>query len=195
MRQHKPKWDASTVASRAWTREERRVVWRGWFGRLTIAIEPLIVGLFFAALPIIMFHQKQEAAVFVAPIFGFVSILFVAYGIALMVPPTRALLETLTPIFIVDGYVEYEQRSGQSPQPEYFVAVLNSDRERLGEWQLRQWPTSIGDRTLWAALVEFSPYGGIHKIDGLSTGVLPSEVSPFGVGIARDDQRRGSKFR
>jgi hypothetical protein len=107
-----------------------------------------------------------------------------------MVPSTRAVFETFTPIFIVDGYVRYRESQATETSPvEYHVAVLNADREVLGEWQLRQWPTSIGTQDLWAALVEFSPYGGIHKIDGLSTGVLPAKISPFGIGIARDERR------
>ena len=45
-------------------------------------------------------------------------------------------------------------------------------------------------------MVEFSRYGGIHKIDGRATGVLPAEIAPFGVGIARDDaERRRSRVR
>lgn len=196
MRRKKHPWDSTPIASRAWTREERRVVLRGFLGRLTIAIEPFLVGLFLAFLPIGMWLGHQETALLVAPIFGLVAIAFVAYSIALMIPSTRAVFESFTPIYIVDGYVRYrETRATETSPVEYHVAVLNADREPLGEWQLSEWPKSIGTQDLWAALVEFSPYGGIHKIDGLSTGVLPSEIAPFGIGVARDSQRRGSKFR
>jgi len=34
-------------------------------------------------------------------------------------------------------------------------------------------------------LTEFSEYGGVHRIDGRSTGVLPDRIARFGVGIAR----------
>ncbi|MBV8152667.1 MAG: hypothetical protein JOY59_13985 [Candidatus Eremiobacteraeota bacterium] len=59
----------SEVAERPWTRAERRVVIRGFLGRLTIAIEPLIVALFFFALPIGLRLRGQEFALMVAPIF------------------------------------------------------------------------------------------------------------------------------
>lgn len=185
--------DSSQVASRAWTRAERRVVLRGFLGRLTIAIEPLIVGIFFLLLPIALLLRKQEIALFVTPIFGLAAILFTAYAIALMIPCTRAIVETFSPIYLVDGYIRYRQASSaNTPEPEYYVAVLDANRKKLGEWPLREWPKSIGERELWPVLVEFSPYGGIHKIDGRSTGVLPAEISPFGVGIARDDAQRRS---
>lgn len=190
--------DPSQVASRAWTRAERRVVLRGFLGRLTIAIEPLIVGLFFAVLPIALLLRRMDFALFVAPIFAFAAIAFVAYAIALMIPCTRAILETFSPIYVVDGYIRYRRSYAAPPhtQAEYYVAVLNSDRRKLGEWPLGEWPSSIGDRELWPVLVEFSPYGGIHKIDGHPTGVLPTEISAFGVGIAKEAERRsGSQNR
>jgi hypothetical protein len=122
-----------------------------------------------------------------APIFAFAAILFLAYAIALIAPSAHAVLETFAPIYTVDGYIRY--RTSQKAQPEYYVAVLSADRQVLGEWPLREWPPSIGKRELWPALVEFSRYGGIHKIDGRPTGVLPAEIAPFGVGVARDAER------
>jgi hypothetical protein len=110
-----------------------------------------------------------------------------------MLPSVRAMFETFAPIYVVDGYVRY--RVAQGVLPEYYVAVLSPDRQVLGEWPLREWPVSIGKRELWPVLVEFSRYGGIHKIDGRPTGVLPSEIAPFGVGIALDAERRASPFR
>jgi len=194
MRRPHRAWDPSQVASRPWTGAERRVVWRGFFGRLTIAVEPFIVGLFFAALPVALLLRKQEIALFVAPIFALAAIAFVAYSIALMVPCTHAILETFTPIYVVDGYIHYRRKHvPHDIAPEYSVAVLSPERQTLGEWPLREWPKSIGDRELWPVIVEFSPYGGIHKIDGRSTGVLPSEIAAFGIGIAaQDKQRRNS---
>jgi hypothetical protein len=169
---------------RAWTRAERRVVARGFFGRLTIAIEPLIVALFLALLPIGLLLRQQEVAPLLAPIFAFAAIGFLAYAIALIWPSAHAVLETFAPIYTVDGYIRY--RTSQEAQPEYYVAVLSADRQVLGEWPLREWPSWVGERELWPALVEFSRHGGIHKIDGRPTGVLPAEISPFGVGVARE---------
>lgn len=165
----------------------------GFFGRLSIAIEPLIVAVFFAALPIAMMLRKEEITLLLAPIFAFAALTFLAYAIVLMVPSTRAVLETFSPIYTVDGYIRY--RASHKPQPPYYVAVLSADKETLGEWPLREWPKAIGDRELWPVLVEFSRYGGIHKIDGRPTGVLPAEISPFGVGIARDDADRARPLR
>jgi hypothetical protein len=193
MGRHQQQWIGSDVARRAWTRAERRVVLRGFLGRLTIAIEPLIVAVFFALLPIGLLLRRQEIALLITPIFAFAAIAFLAYAIALSMPSARALLETFAPIYTVDGYIRY--RTAHQAEPEYYVAVLSADREMLGEWPLREWPRSIRQRELWPALVEFSRYGGIHKIDGRPTGVLPAEIAPFGVGVARDAERRASNFR
>jgi hypothetical protein len=189
MRLNEPPWAANPeIIRRPWSAAERRVVVRGFLGRLTIAIEPLLIGVFFGLLPVFLLLRHQEAAVFAAPIFAFAAIAFFVYAIALMVPPTRAVLQTFEPIYTVDGYIRY-RREG-TVEPQFFVAVLDAGHHVLGEWPLREWPTSIGDRDLWAVIVEFSRYGGIHKIDGHPTGVLPAEISPFGVGIAQDEARR-----
>lgn len=193
VRRHQPEWERAEVARRPWTRAERRVVLRGFFGRLTIAIEPMIVAIFFALLPIGLLLRRQEIALMVAPIFAVAAIAFCAYAIALMMPSARAVVETFSPIYTVDGYIRY--RGEPKNPPEYFVAVFNAESELLAEWPLREWPQSIGDQLLWPALVEFSPYGGIHKIDGRPTGVLPTEIAPFGVGIAREDARHPSRYR
>ncbi len=166
---------------------------RGFLGRLTIAIEPLIVAVFFALLPIGLLLRQQEIALLLAPIFAGAAIAFLAYAIVLIAPSARAVLETFAPIYTVDGYVRY--RTAHEEQPEHYVAVLSADRETLGEWPLREWPPSIGHRVLWPVMVEFSRYGGIHKIDGHPTGVLPAEIAPFGVGVARDAEQRSSPFR
>jgi len=168
------------------------VVLRGFFGRLTIAIEPLIVAVFFALLPLGLLLRHQEIVLFIAPIFAFAALTFLAYGIALIVPSARAVLETFEPIYVVDGYVHYRAADGMRAQ--HAVAVLSADRQTLGEWPLREWPASIGRRNLWPVLVEFSRYGGIHKIDGRPTGVLPAEIAPFGIGVAQDDARRASRL-
>ena len=192
MARHRHELPGSDVARRPWTRAERRVVLRGFFGRFTIAIEPLIVGIFFALLPVGLLLRKQEIALLLAPIFAVGAVAFFLYAIFLIAPSARAVMETFGPIYTVDGYVRY--RATDKDPPEYFVAVLNADRFVLGEWPLRQWPASIGSRLMWPVVVEFSRYGGIHKIDGRSTGVLPDDISPFGVGVARDAKDKGSRF-
>ena len=129
-------WEAPEVARRPWTRAERRVVLRGFFGRLTIAIEPLVVAAFFAMLPVALLLRRQEIALLIAPIFAFAALAFLAYGIALIAPSARALLETFAPIYTVDGYVRY--RISQRGEPEYYVAALSADRRPLGEWPLQR---------------------------------------------------------
>ncbi len=190
MRGHRQTWHTSEVARRPWSRGERRVVLRGFLGRLTIAIEPLIIAFFFALLPVGLLLRRQEIAPLLAPIFAFAAITFLAYAVALMVPPVRAVFETFGPIYTVDGYVRY--RSVHTVPPEYYVAVLSAGGETLGEWPLDEWPSSIGQRNVWPVMIEFTRYGGIHKIDGQDTGVLPAEIAQFGVGIAHGDVRHGS---
>jgi hypothetical protein len=190
MRRDPPIWQSSEIARRPWSRGERRVVLRGFFGRLTIAIEPLIAAFFFALLPIGLLLRRQEIAPLLAPIFAFAAIAFLAYAIALMVPPVRAVFETFAPIYTVDGYVRY--RAVHNVPPEYYVAVLSAGGETLGEWPLDQWPSSIGQRHVWPVMIEFTRYGGIHKIDGHATGVLPAEIAQFGIGIAHGDVRHAS---
>ena len=160
---------------------------QGFFGRLSVAVEPLIIGAFFSLLPLGLFLRKQETALLLTPVFGLAALGFLAYAIILMVPCTRALFETFGPIYIVDGYVHYLRRA-ENGGITYAVAVLDAERVILGEWALSVWPKAIGDRELWPALVEFSPYGGIHRIDGHSTGVLPGRIPALGIGVAADDR-------
>jgi hypothetical protein len=186
MRREQRDWQNSDVARRPWTRAERRVVLRGFCGRLSVAIEPFIAAVFFALLPLGLMLRQPEIALVLAPIFAFASLAFLIYAVALIVPSLRALLETFGPIYTVDGYVHY-RRSSASPaaHQEYSVAVLSADRRTLGAWPLREWPRSIGERELWPVVVEFSRHGGIHKIDGRPTGVLPAEITPLGIGVAQ----------
>jgi hypothetical protein len=187
MGRHQLEWHDADVARRPWTRAERRVVLRGFFGRLTIAIEPLVVAVFFTILPIALVLRREEIALLLAPIFGCAALAFLAYAIVLIVPAAHAVLETFAPIYTVDGYIRY--RTAQNGEPEYYVAALSADRKTLCEWPLREWPRSIGRRDLWPVVVEFSRYGGVHKIDGRPTGVLPATIAAFGVGIAHEDDR------
>ena len=49
-----------------------------------------------------------------------------------------------------------------------------------------EWPT-LGEIELpdvtRPALCEFTEYGGVHAVDGRSTGVLPTRIRPLGVGM------------
>ena len=46
----------------------------------------------------------------------------------------------------------------------------------------RAWATSPFADSVRPAMIEFSFFGGIHRIDGRSTGVLPETLAPMGVG-------------
>lgn len=166
---------------RVWTRAERTIVLQGFFGRLTIAIEPLICGIVFLALTLGMIFNKNKEIIVLAPIFGLGVVCFSIYAIAVMMAPVRALFHTMGPIFIVDGYVRYRGRDERSERDSNgYIAVLTEDKRVACEW-----PT-LGEMELplytRAALCEFSEYGGVHKIDGRSTGVLPDRVASLGVG-------------
>jgi hypothetical protein len=191
MRRRRQDWHGTGAASRPWTRAERRVVLRGFLGRFSVAIEPFFVAVFFALLPVGLLLRHQEVALLMAPVFALAALAFLIYSIALVVPSGTALLHSFRPIYIVDGYVHYRTRADRMPQ--HSVAVLSADKDMLGEWPLREWPAAIAGRDLWPVLVEFSEYGGIHKIDGRPTGVLPREFSPLGIGVAHDDRRRASQ--
>jgi hypothetical protein len=170
------------VARRAWHNAEKRVIWRGFWGRVLIAVEPFAIAIFFAFLTIALIVRQVEGAFVIAPIFGVATIPFLAYAFYLMLPATRAALETFGPIFIVDGYVRYTSRIERNCDIAYGVEVLDHARNVLGRWPLNQKPSALGISERWAALVEFTPYGGILRIDGRPTGVLPGEMPAFGIG-------------
>jgi hypothetical protein len=165
---------------RAWTVAERRVVWRGFLGRLFIAIEPIILSLVFVGLAVgmVIVRPHREALV-LSPIFGCAVLAFAVYAILLMVEPVRALLHTFSPIYVVDGYVRYRKSHPHDRRALAYVAVLDETRRVLGEWPLDT--DRIPDHTR-PALIEFSSYGGVHRLDGKSTGVLPTELPPLGIG-------------
>lgn len=179
-----------TLVRRTWTRAERRVVWRGLFGRLLIAIEPVIcttvfgaltVGLLFFPLPATSSLTHRESAFVIAPIFAIITLAFLAYAVIVLVAPVRALMETFSPIYIVDGYLRYRRpdRNTEANSNGY-VAVLSEERRTICEWPcLGETPIADSQRP---AMIEFSYYGGIHRIDGRSTGVVPESMPPVGVG-------------
>ena len=182
---------SSMLIRRPWRRNERLVVLHGFFGRLCIAIEPILCGTMFLALTFGMLivrtdpaHPTDHNMVILSPVFALGVIACIFYAIALMLAPTRALIQTFRPIFIVDGYVRYRAPDAESPvDSNGYVAVLTEDSAIACEW-----PT-IGDVPLRAmtvpALSEFSEYGGVHRIDGRPTGVLPDRIARFGVGVVK----------
>ncbi len=185
--------ERETLLRRSWTRSERRVVLSGLFGRLLIAIEPCICFAVFGALTagLIFFPRppgatmtRYESAVIIAPIFGLAACAFLAWAVAVLYAPLRALASTFKPIYIVDGYVRYRRPDRESEADSNgYIAVLSSERDTVAEWP------SLGRRPLAdstrAALVEFSYFGGIHRVDGQSTGVMPEKITLAGVGMNR----------
>ncbi len=169
------------LVRRNWTRNERKVVIHGFLGRLIIAIEPVICGAVFLALTLGMVFNNNKGIIILAPIFALGVVAFGLYAFAVMLAPVRALLHTLGPIYIVDGYVRYRGRDTKSDEDcNGYVAVLTEDRRVACEW-----PT-LGEGELpdftRSSMCEFSVYGGVHRIDGRSTGVLPGRLPAFGVG-------------
>ncbi len=179
------------VVRRPWTASERRVVWHGMMGRLAIAAEPFLGTIFFAFLTwgiIWRAHHSQApdagSIIVIAPIFALGALAFTVYAIAVMTAPIRAFLQTFAPIYIVDGYVRYRPPDEFSDvDSSGYVAVLFEDRDLACEWEAFG-EQALPERTI-PALSEFSTYGGIHKIDGVATGVLPERTTPFMIGLAR----------
>jgi hypothetical protein len=180
------------LAMRPWRPEERRVVWHGATGRFIVALEPAIIALLFGVFTLAIAHVsgtvEHRGYIYFAWVFGFGAVCFTLYAVALLVYPIRALLQTRQPIFIVDGYVrtrEPDQRS--DPGSSGYIAAILADRRVACEW-----PT-IGERSLpdeeYPAFMEFSEFGGIHSVDGHSTGVLPHEFPALGVGGARPPKK------
>jgi hypothetical protein len=178
-----------TLIRRSWTRAERRIVLMGFFGRLSIAIEPMLCGLVFGIITFGVFVAPRLSPqwvnpdiVIIAPVFGLGIVGCAVWALAVMFAPVRALAHTLRPIYVVDGYIRYRCRDADSAEDSNgYVAVLTEDRSVACEW-----PT-LGEVELpndaRPALCEFSEYGGVHSIDGRSTGVLPSRMPALGVGM------------
>lgn len=174
------------LAARSWTARERRIVWRGLTGRFSIAIEPLIGMLFFGVLTwgiIWRSHVTKPHDLWIlSPIFGFIAVCFFAYFVALVVTPLIAFAQTYKPIFQIDGYVRYRGPDDFSDLGSTgYVAVLFEDRDTCCEWECYGMK-NLPSVTL-PAHVEFSEYGGIHRIDGKSTGVLPDDIPVLAIGI------------
>jgi hypothetical protein len=184
------------LVRRAWTRSERRVVLMGFLGRLSIAIEPILCGIVFAVIALGLFfaprlsglrpdghHWVSGDIVVIAPVFALGFLACVFWALAVMFAPVRALLHTIRPIYKVDGYIRFRCRDASSEEGSNgYVAVLIEDGTVACEW-----PT-LGEVELpndtRAAMCEFTEYGGVHRIDGRPTGVLPERIPWLGVGIS-----------
>jgi hypothetical protein len=188
-----PQW--RTLARRRWTGRERGIVWRRLTGRFALAVEPLIGMVFMALLTwgiVYRAHHVPSDATLVkiAWIFALGAIAFAGYFIAVLVAPIVAYFQTFRPIYILDGYVRYREPDAKSRVDGCgYAAALFADRTVAHEWEwLGKKP--LPNATL-PALVEFSLYAGIHKIDGRPTGLLPEgELPLLAIGIAT---RHGKK--
>jgi hypothetical protein len=183
------------LARRRWTRRERAIVWRGLTGRFALAIEPLLGMVFMGLLTWGIIYRAQHVPsdatlIKIAWIFAIGAIAFAGYFIAVLVAPFVAYMQTFRPIYSLDGYVRYREPDERSRLDACgYAAALFPDRTVAGEWE---W---LGKRPLpnvtIPALVEFSMYAGIHRIDGEPTGVLPDEELPLlAIGIATRHGRR-----
>jgi hypothetical protein len=180
---------ARMLPRRKWTEKERRIVWRGLTGRFALAIEPLL-GMFFMTFITVGIvwrsqHVPADATLIkIAWIFALGFVAFFGYFVAVLVAPFTAYLQTFKPIYTLDGYVRYRQPDERSEIDGCgYVAALFPDRSVACEWE---WlgEKKLPDVTI-AAVVEFSVYAGVHKIDGRPTGLLPDDDLPLlAIGIA-----------
>lgn len=174
------------LVRRPWTAAERHIVWSGVLGRLTIAGEAILGTLVFLFLTwgvYLRARHTEQSLIVLVPIFALGALGFTFYGIALMVLPIRAFLQTFRPIYIVDGYVRYRGPDAFSGEDATgYVAVLFENRDVACEWEAFG-TTLLPDRTI-PTLAEFSTYGGIHTIDGKSTGLLVERTTTLNIGMA-----------
>jgi hypothetical protein len=183
------------LARRRWTRAERKIVWRGLTGRFALAIEPLLGMLFMALLTWGIVYRAQHVSsdatlIKIAWIFAVGAVAFAGYFIAVLIAPIVAYLQTFRPIYILDGYIRYREPDARSRVDGCgYAAALFEDRSLAYEWEwLGKKP--LPNATL-PALLEFSLYAGIHKIDGKPTGLLPEgELPLLAIGIATRQGRR-----
>jgi hypothetical protein len=176
------------LAQRRWTESERRVVWRGLTGRMAIAIEPLlgVAAMVLMTWGIIYRAQHVPGAqdlIKLAWIFPMGAVAFLGYFIGVLYAPVRAFVQTYRPIYIIDGYIRYREPDAESEiDGAGYVATLFEDATLACEWECYG-RKRLQNLTI-PALVEFSPFAGIHKIDGKSTGLIPDELPVLAIGIA-----------
>ncbi|GAC1659721.1 MAG: hypothetical protein NVS9B12_13540 [Vulcanimicrobiaceae bacterium] len=158
----------------------------GVMGRLTIAAEAILGTLVFAFLTwgvYLRAKHTEESLIVLVPVLAVGALGFIFYGIALMVAPIRAFLQTFAPIYIVDGYVRYRGPDAFSDEDATgYVAVLFEDRDVACEWEAFG-KEPLPERII-PTLAEFSIYAGIHKIDGKSTGLVPATTTLLNIGMA-----------
>jgi hypothetical protein len=155
---------------------------------MAIAIEPLLGVLFMTFLTLgVVYRSRHVAAehdlIKISWIFAIGAIAFLGYFIAVLVAPFIAYMQTFKPIYKVDGFVRYRSPDERSSEEGHgYVATLFEDQTVACEWEY------FGKRTLddatIPAMIEFSVFAGIHKIDGLNTGLLPDELPLLAIGIA-----------
>ena len=137
MRRRDP-WSHPSIARRPWHATERRVVTRGFWGRFFIAIEPLTIAMCFTGLAAGLLLLHREGAIFIAPIFAGAAILFMIYAVVLMVPVTRALIETFGSIWVVDGYVRYREHAARDRDTCLFRRRARRSAQRARRMAARQ---------------------------------------------------------
>ncbi len=171
----------ATLIRRMWTAEERRAVMRGVYGRATIAIEPVIVGGVFLALVVGLVLKGDYL---LAPVFSVGVAGAAGWFVSVIRKPMLAMREMKKPIYIVDGYIRLREPDEYCEDGDGgYIAVMTDDRKIAGEWPLSEDDEAVA-YGVRPALVEFSLFGGIHTIDGKTTGLVPAHAPPLGVGIA-----------
>ena len=157
-----------------------------------MALEPAIIAVLFGALALgierVAGAKEHQGYIYFAWVFAFGGACFVLYTVALLVNPIRTLLQTRQPIFIVDGYVRTRAPDEHSAiGSSGYIAVILDDGAVACEWP------AVGSVPLpdeqYPAFMEFSEFGGIHCVDGQSTGVLPTSFPALGIGGARPPTR------
>jgi hypothetical protein len=138
-------------------------------------------------------YRAGDRLIAASPIFGGAAILFFAYATVLMSSVTRAVFESHGSIWTVDGYVAYRAHEAPDRDISYSVAVLDENKQILGEWPLDRRPKALDRDEPWPALVEFCRYGGVLRIDGRSTGVLPDDIPALGIGAPAAFARSGEE--
>jgi hypothetical protein len=173
--------ERALLIQRPWTPDERQAVMRGVYGRATIAVEPVIVGGVFLALVIGLLLRGDWL---LAPIFLVGVVGAVGWFMAVVRKPILAMREMKKPIFIVDGYMRLREPDEESDEGAGgYIAVLTHDRRVACEWPL----SDDADEVRYGVrptLIEFSVFGGVHSVDGKTTGVVPNHAPALGVGLA-----------
>ena len=136
-----------------------------------------------------MWPARCTLAQILAPIFGFAAVSFAAYTIGVMARPIRALLSTYAPIYIVDGYLRYTTEHPTAGRRASRVEVLTHDRSSIAYWRTQHLLNQVDG--IYPALIEFSRYGGILRIDGRAIDPPLRGLAPYGIGTFSGAARTG----